>query len=156
MKPPCRSGKGLRGFTVTTGSRHEKSTPVTGRSPAGVGPETGDEATCAVAGTVGWGGLTAAVGWDWLQAISKIPTRQRRELSRADLRPPIPPPTRNPPLLRLVSHDPQTRRRRTQSGRGRAKRRPYSARKSAPRPEATRRLAPRPSVPRPRAPRQPA
>lgn len=43
--------------------------------PAGVGLETGDEVTWAVVGTVGCG-LTAAVWWDWLQATSKIPTRQ--------------------------------------------------------------------------------
>jgi len=46
MNPPCKSGKALRGFTVITGSRHEKSTRVTGRSPADAGLETGDEVVC--------------------------------------------------------------------------------------------------------------
>src|SRR6267143_5664725 len=76
MKPPCSAGTGLSGSTVTTGSRQEKSTPVTGRSPGSVGLETGDQVTWAVAEAVGCGGLTAAVGWDWLQPTSKIPTRQ--------------------------------------------------------------------------------
>jgi hypothetical protein len=45
MKAPCSAGS-TSGFQVTTGSRHEKSTVVTGRSPASV-PAADD-------GGVGW------------------------------------------------------------------------------------------------------
>jgi hypothetical protein len=46
MKAPCSAGS-TSGFQVTTGSRHEKSTFVTGRSPATVG--LGTEVTGEVA-----------------------------------------------------------------------------------------------------------
>src|SRR5919108_431255 len=70
MKPPRWAGQGP-GLTLTTGSRHEKSTPVTGTSPAAVGMGEGEEAVTAAVG------LTAAAGCDSLHATSKIPARQR-------------------------------------------------------------------------------
>jgi hypothetical protein len=57
MKAPCCAGS-LSGFEVTTGSRQEKSTVVTGRSPASVGLGTEVTGELAVPAADG-GGVTA-------------------------------------------------------------------------------------------------